>query len=215
MWLPCGWNVAEMWLTYGWPVADMWLTCGWHVSAMRLSEWVKKWLLERLSSYWNEDDIQWITNSNGRRPQMEEEQRILKKEYPSNYWSDLSQILNLSWEDQTKIENYLKWKWPPMDDNLNVLEWLDLPRISNLSWKDRTKLGLAVSVSTTFARSWGVSVLTPFKFLGLEESRSRHIYLVLKSLGVDNFCYLSLTYSLSIIYMKYQQYLTYIWSNYA
>ena len=60
-----------------------------------------------------------------------------------------------------------------------------------------------VSVSTTFAQSWPVSVSTPFEFLGLEESRSRQLskYPVSKSLGLDIFCFLSLADSLSICHM--------------
>ena len=34
---------------------------------------------------------------------MEDDLKILKVEYLSNHWSDLSQILNLSSGDQTKI----------------------------------------------------------------------------------------------------------------
>ena len=57
-----------------------------------------------------------------------------------------------------------------------------------------------VSVSTTFGQSRLVSVSTPFKFLGLEESRSRHLskFPVSKSLGLDIFCFLSLADSLSL-----------------
>ena len=39
---------------------------------------------------------------------MEEDLKILKVEYLSNFWSDLPQILNLSLGDQTKITN--AWK---------------------------------------------------------------------------------------------------------
>ena len=46
---------------------------------------------------------------------MEDNLKILKVEYLSNRWSDFSQILNLSWGDQTKIKNAwneddLQWK---------------------------------------------------------------------------------------------------------
>ena len=48
----------------------------------------------------------------GRRPQ------IQNVKYLSNHWSDLSQILNGSLFDQTKHSKCLKWRWPPMEDNL-------------------------------------------------------------------------------------------------
>ena len=40
-----------------------------------------------------------------RWPPMEDDLEILKVEYLSNHWSDHPKILNLSWGDQTKIEN--------------------------------------------------------------------------------------------------------------
>jgi hypothetical protein len=67
-----------------------------------------------------------------------------------------------------------------------------------------------VSVSKTFAQSRLVSVSTSSKFLGLEESRSGHIskFMVSKSLGLDIFCFLSLTDSISMYHIKYQYYFT-------
>ena len=61
-----------------------------------------------------------------------------------------------------------------------------------------------VSVSTTFTQSRLVSVSTSSKFLGLEESRSRHIskFMVSKSLGLDIFCFLSLADSISMYHIK-------------
>jgi hypothetical protein len=47
---------------------------------------------------------------------MEDDLKILKVEYLINHWSDLPQILNLSWDDQTW--KLLKWGWHPMEDNL-------------------------------------------------------------------------------------------------
>ena len=49
-----------------------------------------------LSNVLNEDDFKWKMTSNGRLPQ------LLKVEYLCNYWSDLSQILNLGFYDQGK-----------------------------------------------------------------------------------------------------------------
>ena len=48
---------------------------------------------------------------------MEDNLKILIVEYLSNHWSDLAQILNLSLCDQTKIEKYIKWRWPQMEDD--------------------------------------------------------------------------------------------------
>ena len=46
---------------------------------------------------------------------MEDDLKMLQVEYHSNHWSDLPQILNFGWGDQTKIENSwneddLQWK---------------------------------------------------------------------------------------------------------
>ena len=48
----------------------------------------------KVKNAWNEEGLQWKTNSNG---------KILKVEL-SNHWSDVLQILNLSLGDQTKIK---------------------------------------------------------------------------------------------------------------
>jgi hypothetical protein len=74
-------------------------------------------------------------------------------EYLSNQCSDLSQISNLSLEDQTKINFGLEFEMktttdrPLMVDDLKILkvEYLsnhrsDLPHISNLSSGDQTKM---------------------------------------------------------------------------
>ena len=44
---------------------------------------------------------------------MEDNLKILKVEYFSNHWSDLSQIWNLSLWDQTKIKNCSNRRQPP------------------------------------------------------------------------------------------------------
>ena len=49
---------------------------------------------------------------------MEEDLKILKVGYISNLWSDLAQILNFRLCDQTKIEKYIIWRWPRMEDDL-------------------------------------------------------------------------------------------------
>ena len=78
---------------------------------------------------------------------MEDDLKIFKVEYPSNHWSDLPQILNLSLGDQTKIKYCLKWRRPKMADDLKILkiEYLsnhssDPPQILNLSLGDQTKI---------------------------------------------------------------------------
>jgi hypothetical protein len=38
----------------------------------------------------------------------------------SNYWSDLPHILNSDLFDQTKLYECFKWRWPPIEDNLNL-----------------------------------------------------------------------------------------------
>ena len=53
--------------------------------------------------------------SNRSQPTIEDELKILKVEYLSNYWSDFPQILKLSSGDQTKIKNAyneddIQWK---------------------------------------------------------------------------------------------------------
>ena len=64
-----------------------------------------------------------------------------------------------------------------------------------------------VLVLTTFAQSQLVLVLTSFKFLGLEESRSRHIskLLVLIGLGLDNFCLVSAGLGLDILQISWSR----------
>ena len=54
--------------------------------------------------------------SNGRRPQM------LKVEYLRNHFLDHPQILNLSFGNRTKIENCMKGRQPPLEDELTILK---------------------------------------------------------------------------------------------
>ena len=49
---------------------------------------------------------------------MEVDLKILKVEYLSNQWSDLTQILNLSLGVQPNFHKCFKWRWPPMEENL-------------------------------------------------------------------------------------------------
>ena len=65
-----------------------------------------------LSNVLNEDDFKWKMTSNGRLPQ------LLKVEYLCNYWSDLSQILNLGFYDQSKPFKCFKWRQFQMEDDL-------------------------------------------------------------------------------------------------
>ena len=49
---------------------------------------------------------------------MEDDPKIWKLEYLSNHWSDLTQIWNLSYWDQTKVQKGIKWRRPQMEDDL-------------------------------------------------------------------------------------------------
>jgi hypothetical protein len=49
---------------------------------------------------------------------MEDDLKILNVEYLSKHLSDIIQILNLSYGDQTKVYTSLKLKMTPMEDNL-------------------------------------------------------------------------------------------------
>ena len=49
---------------------------------------------------------------------MEDDLKIWKVEYISNHWSDLTQIWNLSYWDQTKVQKGIKWRRPQMEDDL-------------------------------------------------------------------------------------------------
>ena len=76
---------------------------------------------------------------------MEDDLKILKVEYLSNYWSDFPQILNLSLGEQTKITNSwkeddLQWKMTSDYKKLNISATsTDFPQISKLSLGDQTK----------------------------------------------------------------------------
>ena len=71
---------------------------------------------------------------------MEDDLKILNVEYLSNHWSDLIQILDLSYGDQTKVYISFRLKMTPMEDDLKILKveylsnhWSDLIQILNLS----------------------------------------------------------------------------------
>ena len=53
---------------------------------------------------------------------MEDDLKILKVEYLSNLLLDLTQILNLSLDDQTIFYKSLKWRRPLMEDDLQILK---------------------------------------------------------------------------------------------
>ena len=65
-----------------------------------------------ISNVSNQDDFKWKMTSNGRLPS------ILKVEYLNNYWSDLSQILNLGFYDQSKHFKCIKSRRFQMEDDL-------------------------------------------------------------------------------------------------
>ena len=51
---------------------------------------------------------------------MEDNFHIFQVEHLSNHLLDLSQILNLSLGDPTEINDCLKLRQPPMEDNLKI-----------------------------------------------------------------------------------------------
>ena len=73
--------------------------------------------------------------------------KILKVEYLSNVLLDHTQILNLSFHDQTVFCKSFRWRRPPMEDDLKILKikylsnHLQNPtQILNLSLDDQTIL---------------------------------------------------------------------------
>ena len=65
-----------------------------------------------LSNVLNEADFKWKMTSNGRLPQ------LLKVEYLCIYWSDLSQIFNLGFYDQSELFKCFKLRQLQMEDDL-------------------------------------------------------------------------------------------------
>ena len=70
---------------------------------------------------------------------MEDDLKTIKVEYLSNHLLDHTQILNLSLDDQTRFDKFLKWRWPSMEDNLKIFKveylrnhLLDCTQILNL-----------------------------------------------------------------------------------
>ena len=66
-------------------------------------------------------------------------------EYLCNHLSDHAQILNLSLDDQTILYKSLKWRQPPVEDDLKILKveylsshLLDPNQILNLSLDNQT-----------------------------------------------------------------------------
>jgi hypothetical protein len=51
---------------------------------------------------------------------MEDDLKILKVQYLNNHLLDLPGLLNLSLGDHIEIENYCKWRLPPMEDDLKI-----------------------------------------------------------------------------------------------
>ena len=52
---------------------------------------------------------------------MEDDLKILKVEYISNHLLDLTQILNLSLDDQIILYKFFKWRRPSMEDDLQLM----------------------------------------------------------------------------------------------
>jgi hypothetical protein len=53
---------------------------------------------------------------------MEDVIKMLKVEYLNNRLLDLTKILNLSLYDQIIFCNSCEWKWPPIEDDLQILK---------------------------------------------------------------------------------------------
>ena len=49
---------------------------------------------------------------------MEDDLKIWKVEYLSNHWMDLTQIWNLSYWDQIKVQKGIKWGQTQMENDL-------------------------------------------------------------------------------------------------
>ena len=60
---------------------------------------------------------------------MEDDLKTSKVEYLSNHLLDHTQILNLSFSDQTKFINFFKWRQPWAEDDLKILkvEYISTP----------------------------------------------------------------------------------------
>ena len=51
---------------------------------------------------------------------MEDDLKILKVEYISNHLLDSTTFLNVSLDDEIILLNFIKWRQPPMEDNLQL-----------------------------------------------------------------------------------------------
>ena len=71
---------------------------------------------------------------------MEDDLKIFKVENLSKHWSDLPQMLSLSFENQTKHNTYLKQR-QPRNVKIEYLSnhWLDLSQILNLNLENQNK----------------------------------------------------------------------------
>ena len=88
-----------------------------------------------------EDDLQWKTTSNGRRPPN------IKSWISQQPLIGSSSNFKLKLRGPNQNKKYLKWRRPPMEDNLKILKveylsnhWSDLPQILNLVLRDQTNI---------------------------------------------------------------------------
>ena len=65
-----------------------------HWSDLTQIQNLSKWDQNRVYKVWNEDDIQWKTTSNRKRPPTEDDLKKWFVEYLSNHLLDLTQIWN-------------------------------------------------------------------------------------------------------------------------
>ena len=81
---------------------------------------------------------------------MEDDLKVLKMEYLSNHLLDHTNILNLSFDDQTILNKSLKKRLPSMEDDLKILKWQYL---SNHLLKHNQILNLSLDERTIFYKS--------------------------------------------------------------
>jgi hypothetical protein len=78
--------------------------------------------------------------SNGWRPPTEENLKIQKVEYFTDHWSDLTQIWNFSYWDQTRVHKGMKWRGPPMEDDLQRKMIVKYEKYNILTKEDDLKI---------------------------------------------------------------------------
>ena len=93
----------------------------------------------QMKNTWNY--LQWKVTSNGRHPS------IIKSWISQQPLIGSSSNFRPKLRGANRIKKYLKWRRPPIEDDLKILKveylsnhWSDLPQILNLSSGDQTKI---------------------------------------------------------------------------